>query len=783
MFHLRLAALLLCVVAAASHAGRFAGAQTSGADIVLRPGGAATVAGAWRVVSDSTAAGGAAVHHPDAGAAKLTQALAQPTHYFEVVFDADAGVPYRLWIRGKAQSNYWGNDSVFVQFSNSVNGSGAAYRIGTTSALEVNLEDCSGCGLSGWGWQDTGWGVGVLGPEVTFATAGQQRMRVQTREDGFTIDQIVLSPQRYFTAAPGALKNDTTIVPVSGALTIVRRPYLQQMTSNRVVVVWATREAGAPQVRLTSPSARTVSGTSRLVPSSRTMLGYDYYHHEVAVAGLSPSTSYAYTAQVGGNAVASAAFRTPPPTGTGEFSFIVFGDSGTGSSQQRQLATVMTNDTFDLALHAGDIAYGSANGTGDASFRTYNDWFFSVYAPWLAARALYPVEGNHDSRPSNGNGLAYLDVFTLPTNGASAAYPDHAERYYSFDYGPVHFVALDTEFAFQDAIRRSEQLSWLEADLAATAQPWKIAFYHRSPYSAGGEHGSDLAVRAAFTPLFEQYGVQLSLSAHEHDYERTRPLQQSAGGTAVTYIVSGGGGGPLYPSGTAEWTAYSASRHHYVRGAVTPCTIVLRAIDLNGAVFDSATVSRCQSSVQDVVLYAADAPVPQGGWVIEPDATAANGRRIRHPDAGAAKLAAPLASPTHFFELTFTAQAGVPYRLWMRSKAEANYWGNDSVFVQFDGAATSTGTPQFRIGTTSGTPINLEECSGCGLSGWGWEDNGWGRGVLGPLIYFQQTGTQRIRIQTREDGLSVDQIVLSPQRYLTAAPGAIKNDTTIVPKP
>jgi hypothetical protein len=119
----------------------------------------------------------------------------------------------------------------------------------------------------------------------------------------------------------------------------------------------------------------------------------------------------------------------------------------------------------------------------------------------------------------------------------------------------------------------------------------------------------------------------------------------------------------------------------------------------------------------------------------------------------------------------------------VRSKADANYWGNDSVFVQFDSSVSSSGTPQFRIGSTDGTPVNLEECSGCGLSGWGWEDNGWGRGTLGPLIYFATGGQQRLRIQTREDGLSIDQIVLSPARYLTTAPGAVKNDRTILPRP
>jgi hypothetical protein len=77
----------------------------------------------------------------------------------------------------------------------------------------VNLEDCSGCGLSGWGWQDNGWGVGVLGPEIFFATSGTHTIRIQAREDGFSIDQIVLSPSRFISSAPGALKNDSTIVP------------------------------------------------------------------------------------------------------------------------------------------------------------------------------------------------------------------------------------------------------------------------------------------------------------------------------------------------------------------------------------------------------------------------------------------------------------------------------------------------------------------------------------------------------------------------------------------
>ena len=187
-------------------------------NIVMYASEASVRVGNWQVVSDSTAAGGARLHNSDQGAVKRTTPLANPADYFEMSFNAQANTPYRLWIRGKAQSDFWGNDSVFVQFSGSVTSSQSAqYRIGTTSATEMNLEDCSGCGIQGWGWQDNGWGVGVMGPQVYFQTTGQQTLRVQVREDGLSIDQIVLSPTTYLNSSPGALRNDTTILPKSSA--------------------------------------------------------------------------------------------------------------------------------------------------------------------------------------------------------------------------------------------------------------------------------------------------------------------------------------------------------------------------------------------------------------------------------------------------------------------------------------------------------------------------------------------------------------------------------------
>ncbi len=187
------------------------------------------------------------------------------------------------------------------------------------------------------------------------------------------------------------------------------------------------------------------------------------------------------------------------------------------------------------------------------------------------------------------------------------------------------------------------------------------------------------------------------------------------------------------------------------------------------------------SSAQEVVLYAAQAPVRVGNWTAVADSTAAGGARLANPDAGASKLVSPLASPSSYAELTFSAIAGIPYRIWIRGKAQNNSPYNDSIFVQFSGSLNITGSAQYRIGTTSGLELNLEDCMGCGIQGWGWQDNGWGISILGPSIFFQSTGTQTLRIQSREDGFSIDQIVLSPSTYLFNSPGALKNDGLILP--
>jgi hypothetical protein len=183
-----------------------------GDEIALRAPAFSLIGGRWQTLEDPSAAGGLAVRNSNRGDAKRTSPLAAPASYVEASFQVAAGVPYRLWVRMRAEGDAYSNDSVFVQFSGSTTAAGeAAWRIGTQAALAVVLEEGHGAGVDGWGWNDAHYGS-IAGP-VYFNSDPVQRIRVQQREDGAIIDQIILSAEDYYDEAPGATMSDTTLVP------------------------------------------------------------------------------------------------------------------------------------------------------------------------------------------------------------------------------------------------------------------------------------------------------------------------------------------------------------------------------------------------------------------------------------------------------------------------------------------------------------------------------------------------------------------------------------------
>jgi hypothetical protein len=185
----------------------------------------------------------------------------------------------------------------------------------------------------------------------------------------------------------------------------------------------------------------------------------------------------------------------------------------------------------------------------------------------------------------------------------------------------------------------------------------------------------------------------------------------------------------------------------------------------------------------DVVLYSSDAANLHGNWARVPDITAAGGQVLSSVDKAWGTTNAPLASPADYFEFTFSAPANTSFHVWTRMRATSNSKFNDSVYAQFSDALDNNGAAAFGVGTTGGLAINLAtDATGTSLSSWGWQDGAYWLSQVA-TVKFSSTGSHTLRIQTREDGVQIDQVVLSASTFLTSAPGSVSQDTKVVAKP
>jgi 3',5'-cyclic AMP phosphodiesterase CpdA len=177
---------------------------------------------------------------------------------------------------------------------------------------------------------------------------------------------------------------------------------------------------------------------------------------------------------------------------------------------------------------------------------------------------------------------------------------DFTERFYSFDVGEAHFVALDTN---GDLTPPSVQLDWLAADLAAHADArWRFVFFHHPPYSSG-RTDIDPDLRQSLVPILEQHGVDLVFSGHDHIYHRSYPMAAGAVVDAAqdpdyadpagpVYIVSGGGGKSLHSSTPQPFTAFTEVVFHFVVVDVMGPSLTLRAIRRDGTEMDRMTITK-----------------------------------------------------------------------------------------------------------------------------------------------------------------------------------------------
>jgi 3',5'-cyclic AMP phosphodiesterase CpdA len=353
--------------------------------------------------------------------------------------------------------------------------------------------------------------------------------------------------------------------PQAPPVALARHPYVQSCATDSVVIVWDTDVPGDSVVEYgITPGLGLTAQDPALVTQ-----------HAARLTGLEPGATYHYRVTSNGAVLASDTFRVSK-TSSSEFSFAVLGDSGDGSSRQRMVASSMLARDPDLVLHTGDVVYD------DGEAEDYDPKFFDIYRDLIASVCIFPSLGNHDYHTSRAQ--PYLDAFFLPANNSS-----QTERYYSFDYGDAHFVALDSNLEGAEFTAMKE---WLAKDLASSARRWKFAFLHHALYSSGSKHGIDWRIREELSPIFEAHNVDMVFSGHEHNYERSLPRRDYVSTSkGVIYVVSGGGAG-LYRVGKSDFTAHSASVNHFVWVRINGEKLTLEAVDASGTVFDAYDIDK-----------------------------------------------------------------------------------------------------------------------------------------------------------------------------------------------
>lgn len=283
---------------------------------------------------------------------------------------------------------------------------------------------------------------------------------------------------------------------------------------------------------------------------------------------LAPGSTYEYRINTAKNKGQWHKLHTEDGAG---FTALIFPDSQSADySGWQQLARTAYQRHPDSAFYVnmGDLV---DNGQDASQWRA---WFNSV-SVFSDALPLAPVIGNHEAYSLEWKEClpaSYTQLFNVPQNGL-AKYPN---QFYSFDYGPVHFVVLDTNFPemknFQPALL-ADELPWLEKDLAASRAKWKVVLMHRDIflYGFGPESGREqtqthfLDFSYQLLPVFEKYKVDAVLTAHLHTYRRRVPLQSFAPapqGAGITYILTGVAGDVRYPKlwGDFAWDAATAPK-------------------------------------------------------------------------------------------------------------------------------------------------------------------------------------------------------------------------------
>jgi hypothetical protein len=305
---------------------------------------------------------------------------------------------------------------------------------------------------------------------------------------------------------------------------ILKGPYLTGLTEERVDIRFEL-DAAAP-ASLVVTEETTHAARPALNDDAGSM-------HVVHVVGLQPATGYTYEVRVAGAPAAKGRFSTAPRGASdAPARFLVYGDDRSDEEAHAALVRVLRATPSDFLVNTGDIVADGGNAA---------DWqsFFEVEAPLLRERPLFLAIGNHELYNDEA-GATFARYFgsstTTGANGASGP----AAPYGTMRWGPARFFFLNGMHDWKGGDERQ----WLERELARSDDEadvvWRVVVVHHGPWSSGPHGGNDKLLEARVPQLLASHKVDLLLAGHDHIYER-------GDSGLLKYVISGGGGAPLYP--------------------------------------------------------------------------------------------------------------------------------------------------------------------------------------------------------------------------------------------
>ncbi|MEI7893791.1 MAG: metallophosphoesterase [Myxococcales bacterium] len=338
------------------------------------------------------------------------------------------------------------------------------------------------------------------------------------------------------------------------AAPFAKGPYLQECSATGVSVRVEVDPPTPLRVEIVDPS-----GTSRTVESKDTAR-----FHAVRVGGLSPGTRYAYTVHSAATRAGGTFLTAPADNATGPLQFLLYGDNRTDDVAHGRVVRGLAGAEGAFFIHTGDFVESGASAP---------DWqrFFDLETPLLQNRCVFGAVGNHELLDDQ-SASAFVRYFG-PTDAAGLLYS-------TFRWQNARFFVLN---AFQ-RWESGDQRTWLERELrnsdTEAGLTWRFVVMHQGPYSSG-PHGHHARLHKAQIPeLFVAHHVDLVFSGHDHLYERGEVQ-------GLHYVLSGGGGAPLYPVRHPHpGSRRTESIHHWVELTAEGVSIKLVARRADGSVLE-----------------------------------------------------------------------------------------------------------------------------------------------------------------------------------------------------